>query len=744
MVNIAKWWRTALSLFCCAALLLVGCGAMGQRERTEKPLADKTEVLPQSVEQTPETGTSQEAATDENAAADMQVILVDPYARAYYKFLQECLAARAHSEMEYRFRLVYIDEDAIPELLVFKDNSHAAGVYVYTYTQDKVAELGEFGSFGRMQYVEKGGMIFDHFMGQGESNSYFHLLKDGETEVICHLRDWQEYLWHKDETVNLEYYDTEMYYEIDDTSVTEDIYQAKWEELYDSQSYVLVGYEDGIPLREDDLLSVLAQFANDLWERDSRPVLEQVARQEETLNAYALLLENLAGERETVPFTLLYLDGDDIPELAVINVYFAEIYTFDQGQAVLVGNYGMTPEGTAVYREKEGIIFSEYRSSGGVLSVHQVNGTEDTVLQVFKVGWRYADGRDDDIPVYEIDDAKVSQAQYDEKLREWRNSVVQKSLRADTCILLRSGMNSKETLRDKLQTLILTQYDTLKENVLLKSGLEEDAILLIDYDDFDGDGVHEAFVFCGKSYYDYFGATCYSGDYWFAGADICVCLPERFGYGTRYRKIDGQMAFDVSGHRQKYLYYYSDYCDTADISGIWTVKNGEPVEVSLPQSGQVIYRGQSLGFELWADGYNNYYALPTEEQKRNEDWQPDDMWFGHTWRPYFYHYDWEYETGIGELKKDEEQDITREELRSLCGFDLVGEVEAAGYEVTAIVRWNPSDIVTINYTIPANENDSFPVITYENIIWDCAAKDYWRREERGVTSWENAGVGGSI
>ncbi len=477
-----------------------------------------------------------------------------------------------------------------------------------------------------------------------------------------------------------------------------------------------------------------------LWERDSEYVLEQVARQEEALDAYKMLLDRLAGERDAVPFTLIYLDGDSVPELAVINVHLAEIYTYDHGEAVLVGNYGITPEGTTAYREKEGIIFSEYRSSGGVLRVHQVNGTEDRVLQTFKWGWYDKDGRESDFPVYEIDDAEVSQAHYDEKLREWGEGAAYKALREDTCVLMQKDMNINEILRNRLQTLILTQYETLKRNVLIKSGLEKDAILYMDYDDFDGDGVYEAFVFCGKSY-DNYGVTGYSGAFWFAGADSCVCLPDRYGY----RKIDGQMVFEVLGHRQKYLYYDSDYSVTADISGIWTVENGEPVEVSLPQSGQVVYRGRPFEFELWVDGYNNYYALPTEEQKRSEDWEPGDMWFGHTWRPYFYHYHREEgDDGIGELVKDEGEDISGEELERLCGFDLAGEVEAEGYEVTAIVRWKPSDIVTVNYTIPADEEDAFSVITYENIIWDCTAGDYWRREERGVTSWKNAGVGGSI
>ncbi|MDE5748370.1 MAG: hypothetical protein K2I21_12455, partial [Acetatifactor sp.] len=64
-------------------------------------------------------------------------------------------------------------------------------------------------------------------------------------------------------------------------------------------------------------------------------------------------------------------------------------------------------------------------------------------------------------------------------------------------------------------------------------------------------------------------------------------------------------------------------------------------------------------------------------------------------------------------------------------------VEAEGYEVTAIVRWKPSNIVTINYTIPINE---YGEITYENIVWDCDTENYWS----GTDSWWNAGYGGSI
>ncbi|MCM1119521.1 MAG: hypothetical protein NC543_09200 [bacterium] len=759
MAKNTKRWKTAVMLLSCVILLLTnGCGTPEHKENMEGLLIAKSaeqednvctspedrsieqensahpsqleeSAEPQAtVEQSQAIEAAQETALDgKGISKEIQCSLEAPYARAYCQFLLECLAQRSDTDMEYRFRLVLIDGDAVPELLLFRNDCHAAGVNVCTYAQGEVVELGEFGSFGKMQYVEGDGMIFDHFMGQGEALTYFHQLTDGEINVICRMHSWPEYLWKEQELIYAEYY------EIDDKSTTEEIYEAKWEELYDSQSYVLIGYEDGIALSEDNLLPALTQQIDSLlWKRDSQPILDLVARQEEALDAYGLLLRELANERKTVPFTLLYLDGDDIPELAVINVYEAEIYTCERGKAVLVGNYGISPEGTTVYREKEGIIFSDYRSSGTVLRIHQVNAAEDTVLQEFMSGWRYADGREDDVPIslYEIDDKEVSEAQYDEALQEWKDNAANKILRENTCTLLQKDMDTKETLREQLQTLILTQYDTLKRNALLKSGMGEDSLLHMDYDDFDGDGRYEAFLFFGEKGDGDFGSVEYSGDYWFAGADCCVCLSDS-SIKESYRMIDGQMIFETADHRQKYLYCHSAIVLTANLSRVWTVENGEPVQVHLPQIGEVLYRPESRwDFEVWANGYDHYYE------------PADDLWTGHTWRPYFYHYERKPgETGAGELKPDVGEHISREELQELCGFDLVGKVEAEGYEVTEIVRWKPSDIVTVNYTIPPDE---YGAITYENIVWDCVEQDYWRKEERGVTCWQNAGYGGSI
>lgn len=184
-----------------------------------------------------------------------------PYARAYYAFLQEYLFSAEIWDM--RFELVFIDEDDIPELLIILDDCHAAGVRVYTYIDDSVVEVGEFGSFGKMQYVERSGMIFDHYMGQGEAHTYFWRMEGGEAIQVSHMHSWPD---------NSRYLETGEYmefYEIDERSVTEDVYQAKWEELYDSQEYVLIGYEDGIPLNETELLPALTQaIENLLWKKE--------------------------------------------------------------------------------------------------------------------------------------------------------------------------------------------------------------------------------------------------------------------------------------------------------------------------------------------------------------------------------------------------------------------------------------------------------------------------------------------
>ncbi|MDE7405010.1 MAG: hypothetical protein K2M81_07890, partial [Lachnospiraceae bacterium] len=156
-----------------------------------------------------------EEASTEEAREDKEIELEAPYALAYYEFLKEYAGDSNYVKTGHaRFNLVFVDDNEIPELLLMEDNYHACGVKVYTYNQDMVIELGEFGSSGCMQYVERRGMIFDHFMGQGESNNNFFRIEEGKATLICNMHSWPDYSSE----------DSADFYEIDGISVEEEVY----------------------------------------------------------------------------------------------------------------------------------------------------------------------------------------------------------------------------------------------------------------------------------------------------------------------------------------------------------------------------------------------------------------------------------------------------------------------------------------------------------------------------------------
>ncbi len=177
-------------------------------------------------------------ARKQNKSEDMQQA---PYAQAYLEFLTEYAQNSKDGKGQgARFSLVFVDDNDIPELLLMEDDCHSKGVKVFTYYQDQVVELGAFGSSGLMQYVERAGLIFSHYMGHGESDNDFFEIKEGQAVLICNMHSTP---YRKDGIdANL--------YEIDGVAVNEKTYRARWKALYEDQDYVLIGYKDGTPVEE--------------------------------------------------------------------------------------------------------------------------------------------------------------------------------------------------------------------------------------------------------------------------------------------------------------------------------------------------------------------------------------------------------------------------------------------------------------------------------------------------------------
>lgn len=716
--------KRMLEIIICICLLM-GVYAAGSEKTTEQSQEGK-ETKEEEVKEKTEEGeakakTEEEEAianTEEKSAGDgtdnMEAPFpIIPYASAYRNFLETYLEENENAH-EARAMLALIDDDNLPELLLIEDNSHASGVKVYTYFQESVVELGEFGSMGSMQYVERGGMILSSFTGMGESSDNFFRVENGAATPVCALMAYQP----SDGRPAI--------YEIDGAGATREAYHKKWEELYNTDEYAVIGYEDAWAMSDLEPEDLIAKAVNALlFHRESSRLEELVWEQAEVLEGYGMFLADYMSRRkgsdngngEEVPgFALTYLDGDDVPELIVIEGYAhacgAAFYTFEQGEVIPIGVYGQY--GAVGFQEKNGIVFDDYDTGGNTYSnVYRIEGSRAAVLQSYGERCDFSKEGEEPQYTYTVDGKAVSEEQYREVYEKWNDT---------GCRVIDYGMcrtltdeDIQKALTEELKNLILTQEEALKQNVLIAAGAQESKILLLDYDDYDRDGKCEVFMLCGDSYEEY-GAEKYRGQLYFAGADCCMRLRNQ-----AYRMIDGKM---ILGLNRKYLFFYTDFCFTANISELWTVEDGKPVECEFSQMGQVVYRGGNE-FEIWLDAYDHFYE--TE----------DDLWTGHTYKPYFCYYDY----NSNRIEAYQGEEISGETFEEISGTNLLKEIEAEGYTVGTIIRWE-NEIVTINYE--ENGEDDFGVVIYENIIWDNRAGDFWRKEERGVTSWKDAGEGGSF
>ncbi|MDE6750934.1 MAG: hypothetical protein K2K21_17995 [Lachnospiraceae bacterium] len=719
-----------LGIIISICLLLEGCGESndnkGVSQQETQPEEMVTEYALEGVESGKDAELSEneirsedeieqtaEEAEKEEASADEVSWPYVPYMTAYRRFLESYMEENKENIYTQwaRVILAFIDDDNVPELLLIEDNSHAAGVNVYTYYQGSVIELGNFGSRGSIQYVERGGMILSAFTGMGECDSAFYQVRDGEAKLVCSLMSYEQ----PDGLYEL--------YEVDGVSVTEEAHNKKFEELYDKYEYEVIGYDDAFAIQESEITDLLAEAQNALLLQKGSPrLMEMVAEQSEVLEGYGTFLAEYVPQRgasnsEEVPaFSLIYLDSDDVPELIVIEGYAhacgGYVYTFDRGEVIPVGEYGQY--GTLHYREKEGIVFHDYDAFGNVYcDVYQIEGKNETLLQSYSERCEFSAEGEELKYTYIVDGTEVSEEQYWEVCDKW-NETGYRVTDYGMCLSL-TDRNMQKALSEELEKLILTQEEVLKQNVLIAAGAQESNILLLDYDDYDRDGKCEVFMICGESY-DEYGTEKYRGVLYFAGADSLTLLRDN----QHYRMIDGKMKL---GPGRKYLFFYTDFCFTANISELWTVEDGKPVESVFSQIGQVVYRGGN-DFEIWMDTYDNFYDTV------------DDLWSGHTWKPYFYHYNY----SSNRIEAYDGEIISGEKFEEISGTNLIEEIEAEGYTVETIILWG-NDIVTINYVV---SDDEYGFLCYENVIWDNKIKDFWEKDTRFVTSWKNAGEGGSF
>ena len=110
--------------------------------------------------------------------------------KAYYNFLKSYKFDLDSSSRG--FDLAYINNDSIPELIVFDGDYHAAGGKVYAYVNGKVKYVGEFGEWGGFEYQEKKGVIRSSWFGFGNSHTTYYKWSGSKLSTIMSSSATQE------------------------------------------------------------------------------------------------------------------------------------------------------------------------------------------------------------------------------------------------------------------------------------------------------------------------------------------------------------------------------------------------------------------------------------------------------------------------------------------------------------------------------------------------------------------------
>ena len=111
--------------------------------------------------------------------------------KAYYNFLK---SYKFYTDSSRRgFNLIYLNNDSIPELVVFDGDYHAIGAKVYTYANCKVKYIGDFGEFGGFEYKEKKGVICSSWMNHGISDITYYKWNGSKLSTIISFSSIEKY-----------------------------------------------------------------------------------------------------------------------------------------------------------------------------------------------------------------------------------------------------------------------------------------------------------------------------------------------------------------------------------------------------------------------------------------------------------------------------------------------------------------------------------------------------------------------
>ncbi len=236
--------------------------------------------------------------------------------------------------------------------------------------------------------------------------------------------------------------------------------------------------------------------------------------------------------------------------------------------------------------------------------------------------------------------------------------------------------------------------DELLEKVLKKSGAAEEKLQCFEYDDFDNDGVYEAFALIGEKMDDYGDGPVVEGALWFVTADKCEQLAETGGMGYR----DTARTMEIGG--TNYVMFDEIYVTEA-VTRVWYVSGGAK-EAVFSGCGNVAEPTEKDRFCIMNSSYDAFL-------------DPDmGMPSGHTWKYYYFFYNSE----EGEVNEYAGTTIDAATVEFLCGRDLLAEIMSDSDTIDSIFCRGNGHIV-INY-----EYNEGGTVNFEHYIYDFTEGHY--------------------
>lgn len=227
------------------------------------------------------------------------------YQKAYSELLNNYDSTS--SSFTPRFCLAYIDEDDVPELFIIEGDSHADGVTMYTYTDDKAVKVGGFSEYGGIDYAPKENLFISTSSGMDMFQSEYYRLNIGNAELICSTTG-----------VNLGMEESTYY--IDDTIVSEDEYSAKGTEIVSSVSgLVELTYDLASEITEENINSQLPVENKETVVKEEekidvdaevKKIEDYYARRQSNLDSYEVYEDGSAR---------YYYENDKLVRICVLN-----------------------------------------------------------------------------------------------------------------------------------------------------------------------------------------------------------------------------------------------------------------------------------------------------------------------------------------------------------------------------------------------------------------------------------------